>query len=87
MTFWRKPGIVPEGLLETELARTSDAFGQVVHVFSTCEARKAPGVAPFIRGINSIQLYNDGARGWILSVPWRAEDARLALPPRYLKSH
>lgn len=76
-----------DGFFETELARTSDAFGQLVHVFSTYEARRAPGVAPFIRGINSIQLYNDGARWWIVSVLWRAEDAKLPLPQRYLKSH
>ena len=76
-----------DGFFETELARTSDAFGQVVHVFSTYEARRAPGAAPFMRGINSIQLYSDGARWWIVSVLWRAEDARLALPGRYLKSH
>ena len=76
-----------DGFFETELARTSDAFGQIVHVFSTYEARKAPDTAPFMRGINSIQLYNDGTRWWIVSVLWRAEDARLALPQRYLKSH
>ena len=76
-----------DGFFETELARTSDAFGQLVHVFSTYEARKAPGAAPFMRGINSIQLYNDGARWWIVSLLWRAEDAKLILPQRYLKSH
>jgi hypothetical protein len=76
-----------DGFFETELARTSDAFGQLVHVFSTYEARKAPDAAPFMRGINSIQLYNDGTRWWIVSVLWRAEDARLTLPQRYLKSH
>lgn len=76
-----------EGFYESELARTSEAFGQVVQVFSTYEARKAPGAAPFARGINSIQLYHDGARWWIVSVLWRAEDARLALPARYLESH
>ena len=76
-----------DGFFETELARTSDAFGQLVHVFSTYEARKAPDAAPFMRGINSIQLYNDGTRWWIVSVLWRAEDARLTLPQRYLKTH
>ena len=33
------------GFYETELARTSEAFGQVVHVFSTYESRHAPGEA------------------------------------------
>jgi hypothetical protein len=76
-----------QGFFETELARTSDAFGQLVHVFSTYEARRAPGAAPFVRGINSIQLFNDGSRWWVASVIWRAEDAALPVPERYLKSH
>jgi hypothetical protein len=74
------------GFYETELARTSERFGQIVHVFSTYESRHAPGEAkPFQRGVNSIQLFHDGSRWWILSVLWRAEDEQLALPERYLK--
>lgn len=76
------------GFYETELARTSETFGQIANVFSTYESRSAPSDAkPFQRGINSIQLYNDGQRWWIASLLWRAEDASLALPERYLKSH
>jgi hypothetical protein len=75
------------GFYETELARTSERFGQVVHVFSTYESRHAPGEAkPFQRGVNSIQLYHDGSRWWIVSLLWRAEDEQLPLPERYLKS-
>ena len=76
------------GFFETELARTTDSFGQVSHVFSTYEARKAPSDAkPFVRGINSLQLYNDGSRWWVISLLWRAEDDKLSLPEKYLKSH
>ncbi len=76
------------GFFETELARTSDNFGQLTHVLSTYEARKAPSDAkPFIRGVNSLQMYNDGSRWWIISLLWRAEDDKLSLPERYLKSH
>ena len=74
------------GFFETELARTTETFGQIVHVFSTYEARHAPADKPFMRGINSIQLYHDGSRWWISSVLWRGEDAKLALPARYLES-
>lgn len=75
------------GFFETELARTTDTFGQVTHVFSTYEARKAPTDAkPFVRGINSLQLYNDGSRWWVISLLWRAEDDKLSLPEKYLKS-
>ncbi|MGJ7916910.1 hypothetical protein ACI48D_15735 [Massilia sp. LXY-6] len=76
------------GFFEREAARTSETFGQIVHVFSTYESRHAPGDAkPFQRGINSIQLYHDGKRWWIVNVLWRAEDERLPLPERYLGSH
>lgn len=75
------------GFYETELARTTEAFGQVVHVFSTYESRRAPGEAkPFARGVNSIQLYHDGSRWWIVSLLWRGEDEQLPLPARYLQS-
>jgi hypothetical protein len=75
------------GFYETELARSSDSFGQIVHVFSTYESRHAPGDArPFQRGINSIELYNDGKRWWIVNLLWHAESDKHPLPERYLKS-
>ena len=74
------------GFFETELARTSESFGQIVHVFSTYEARHATADAkPFARGVNSIQLFHDGARWWIVNLVWRAEDEQLQLPERYLQ--
>jgi len=76
------------GFYEREVARTTDAFGQLVHVFSTYELLRAPNdPKPFMRGINSIQLAHDGKRWWIANLVWRAEDAGLALPERYLQSH
>lgn len=75
------------GFYETELARASESFGQVVHVFSTYESRHAPSDAkPFQRGVNSIQLYNDGARWWIVNLLWHAEGASNPLPERLLKN-
>lgn len=74
------------GFYETELARTSEAFGPIMHVFSTYESRHAPADAkPFQRGINSIQLTNDGSRWWIASLLWRAETEKQPLPEKYLK--
>jgi len=76
------------GFFEKEAARTTETFGQIVHVFSTYESRHAAGDAkPFQRGINSIQLYHDGKRWWVVNVLWRAEDEHLPLPERYLHSH
>lgn len=75
------------GFFETELARTTETFGQLAHVFSTYEARHALDDAkPFMRGINSIQLVHDGKRWYVLSLIWRAEDAKLQLPERYLRN-
>jgi hypothetical protein len=76
------------GFFEREAARSTETFGQIVHVFSTYESRHNRGDAePFQRGINSIQLYHDGKRWWIVNVLWRAEDASLRLPDRYLPRH
>lgn len=75
------------GFFETELAHRVETFGQVAHVFSTYEARHAANDAkPFMHGVNSIQLVNDGKRWYVLSLVWRGEDAQLQLPERYLRN-
>lgn len=74
------------GFYEREISRSTDSFGQLVHVFSTYELLRSPNDAkPFMRGINSIQLAHDGKRWWIANLVWRAEDSGLALPERYLQ--
>lgn len=73
------------GFYEREIARTTESFGQLAHVFSTYELLRSPNDAkPFMRGINSIQLAHDGKRWWIANLVWRAEDGSLTLPERYL---
>jgi hypothetical protein len=75
-----------EGFFETESARRTESFGQIAHVFSTYESRHAPDDAkPFQRGINSIQLMNDGKRWWIVTIFWQGEDEKNPLPEKYLK--
>jgi hypothetical protein len=74
-----------EGFFEKEIARRTESFGQIAHVFSTYEARHSVAdEKPFIRGINSIQLMNDGKRWWIVTIFWQAEDAQNPLPEKYL---
>ena len=76
-----------EGFYEREASRKSEEFGQIVHVFSTYESRHAPGDAkPFQRGINSIQLMNDGSRWWVVTIFWQGEDEKHPLPEKYLKN-
>jgi hypothetical protein len=73
------------GFYEVEIARRTDLFGQIAQVFSTYEARNDPGEAgPFKRGINSIQLFNDGQRWWIVNMLWDNERDDNPLPARYL---
>jgi hypothetical protein len=75
-----------EGFYEQEVARKSEQFGQIAHAFSTYESRHAPGDAkPFQRGINSIQLMNDGKRWWVVTIFWQGEDEKNSLPEKYLK--
>jgi hypothetical protein len=81
------PLLERDGFFETEIARQVDTFGQLVQVFSTYEGRyREEDKEPRIRGINSIQLFHDGQRWWILGLVWRAEDATLKLPEQYLKN-
>lgn len=76
-----------EGFYEREAARKTEEFGQIVHVFSTYESRHAPGeTKPFQRGINSIQLMNDGTRWWVVTIFWQGEDEKHPLPEKYLKN-
>ena len=75
-----------QGFFETEIARRAEAFGNIAHVFSTYEARhKADDPKPFMRGVNSIQLWNDGKRWWVVTVYWQAEGPDTPLPEQYLK--
>jgi hypothetical protein len=73
-----------EGFHEQELARRVDSFGNIAQVFSSYEARHAVSEPkPFLRGINSIQLFNDGNRWWVMSMAWSPETAEHPLPKAY----
>jgi hypothetical protein len=48
------------GFSEREIARSSQAFGNIMQVFSTYESHGDSTDAHPGRGINSIQLFNDG---------------------------
>jgi hypothetical protein len=81
-----EPLFAKEGFYETEVARRVEQFGRIAHVWSTYESRHDPkDPEPFMRGINSIQLFNDGARWWILSIYWQHESAQERLPEKYLQ--
>jgi heme-degrading monooxygenase HmoA len=79
------PRLESSGFFEHEIARTTDTFGNVTHIFSTYESRRhAEDAQPFARGINSIQLFNDGARWWIVTIYWDSERPDNPIPAKYL---
>ena len=80
-----EPLFEKEGFYEKEIARRVEQFGRIAHVWSTYESRHDPSEPePFMRGINSIQLFNDGKRWWILSIYWQHESKQHPLPQEYL---
>jgi hypothetical protein len=71
---------------ESEVAHRVETFGDIAHVFSTYESRRAPGEKPFARGINSFQLVKTSA-GWkIMTIFWDSEREGLTIPDKYLAS-
>lgn len=73
------------GFFETEISRELEVYGNIAHVFSTYESRySASDEQPFARGINSIQLYNDGNRWWVMNIFWQGETAAMPIPNQYL---
>lgn len=76
---------VKGGFFETELHRDVQEFGNMAHVWSTYESRQRVDGPVIDRGINSLQLYFDGARWWIAAVMWEDERQENPIPSRYLK--
>jgi hypothetical protein len=68
------------GFRETALVNKVERFGNIAHVFSSYASYRRDETKPFSRGINSIQLFWDGHRWWVLSVFWDSERMGNALP-------
>lgn len=80
-----EPYFAEHGFFEKEIARHTEQFGHIAHVWSTYESRHNEGdPRPFIRGINSIQLFYDGNRWWIVNIFWQQESAEDPIPEEYL---
>lgn len=75
-----------EGFHEQEIGRKTEIYGNIAHVFSAYEGRnKLSDKTPFLRGINSFQLINDGQRWWVVTIFWQQETPDNPLPKEYLK--
>ncbi|UKM64459.1 hypothetical protein GSB9_01007 [Flavobacteriaceae bacterium GSB9] len=73
------------GFIEKEIHRRVEHFGNIVQVFSTYESyHSKENEKPFMRGINSIQMFYDGTRWWIVNIFWGQENDENPIPKKYL---
>lgn len=74
------------GHQERELAERIEIYGNIANVWSTYESRdNISDPHPHVtRGINSIQLFNDGKRWWMTGAQWQHESADVPIPAKYL---
>jgi hypothetical protein len=80
-----EPYFQENGFYEKEIARRTEEVGHIAHAWSTYESRHHPDdPKPFMRGINSIQLFHDGTRWWIVNIFWQHETAAAPIPAKYL---
>ncbi len=73
------------GFFEEELARKTETYGSIVHVFTTYATRATKDGPTTNRGINSIQLLKGKDRYYIMNIFWSAESDGYPLPDIYLK--
>lgn len=71
----RTPMLTANDFFEWETGHEERRSGSIVHVWSSYDAARTPGGDVIRRGVNSIQLWNDGSRWWILSETWDAVTA------------
>jgi hypothetical protein len=71
----RSSMLAADDFFEWETEHEELRFGSVAHVWSFYEAARTPGGEAIRHGANSIQLWHDGTRWWIVSVLWDAVSA------------
>ncbi|HEY2580245.1 MAG TPA: hypothetical protein VGI43_00475 [Mucilaginibacter sp.] len=78
------PVLERDGFDEREISRKVEKFGSIYHVWSTYESRNTANGPVIERGINSIELFYDGARFWILGWFFDSERKDNPIPAEYL---
>lgn len=68
-----------ESFFEWETDSRMYLCGSMAHVWSSYEAGITLHGPLIRRGVNSIQLWNDGTRWWILTTAWDAVDAKASV--------
>lgn len=75
------PQLERSGFYEREIGRREARYGNIVHLMSAYDSKRALSDAqPFARGVNSIQLWNDGSRWWVVTIYWESETPANPLP-------
>jgi len=74
-----------EPFYEKAIVNRPESFGNITQVFSSYESHRSLSDKAFERGINSIQVLNDGTRWWVLSILWDTERAGNLLPAKLRK--
>lgn len=75
----RSPLFIAEAFWEWETNREQRSEGSMVHVWSAYAAGRTLHGRAIRRGVNSIQLWNDGNRWWVLSTMWDGIAAKEAV--------
>ena len=79
------PFLEKDGFFETEIGKKTEQFGNIVHVFSAYESKRTlKDEKPFMRGINSFQLWYDGKRWWVITIFWQSESPDTLIPEKYI---
>ena len=65
-----EPIFAAEDFWERETSREAEIVGRLAHVLSRYESLRDPNVEAFETGSNSMQLFFDDTRWWIVSVMW-----------------
>jgi hypothetical protein len=71
-----------EPFYEKAMVNQAQSFGSITQVFSSYASHRSPTDKPFERGINSIQVLNDGKRWWVVSILWDSERPDNPLPAK-----
>jgi hypothetical protein len=59
-----------ENFWERETSRQSETVGRSAHVLSKYESLRDPNGPAFEHGANSMQLFYDDSRWWVVSIMW-----------------
>ena len=75
---------VEKGFFEAEIGHRIERFGNVAHVRSVYETRRAGNGPVLGRGVNYLLLYWDGVRWWITGAVWDDERPGNKLPRSWI---